>query len=143
MAVKSPAVCEMDMTPMIDCVFQLIIFFIVTINLERDYKEDIFLEDAPHAELAGKESEKTMVVEVDKRGLISLNTVPVSPYQFQAIIQRRYNMMGEFPVLIRADYRTMHRNVRTVMDICSATGLYKLQFAGIKEHKGSKRRPSG
>jgi len=132
----------MDMTPMIDCVFQLIIFFIVTVNLEKNYKEDIYLEEAHYADVSS-DNDRTMTVEVDKRGLISLNTVPMSPSQFQAIVQRRYNMMGEFPILIRADYRTMHRHVRTVMDICSATGLYKIQFSAVKERKGNKPRPTG
>ena len=37
--------CEMDMTPMIDVVFQLIIFFVVTLKMTQDRNEEIILED--------------------------------------------------------------------------------------------------
>jgi biopolymer transport protein ExbD len=126
--------CETDMTPMIDVVFQLIIFFIVTINLEQKYNEDIKLEDAPNAPLV-KEEPMQMVIEVDEHGWISMHGAQVKPAQLKAIIQRRFNYMSEFPVLIRADYRTKHRDVRAVMDICSEVGLWKISFAAIKEHK--------
>ena len=92
---------ELDMTPMIDVVFQLIIFFIVTINLEQHYKEDIILEDGKHAPLV-KEEPMTMVIEVDRHGWLSMHGAQVSPPQLKSIVRRRYNYMGEFPVLIRA-----------------------------------------
>jgi biopolymer transport protein ExbD len=123
-----------DMTPMIDVVFQLIIFFIVTINLEQKYKEDIELEMGPNAPLV-KEEKMQMVIEIDKRGWISLHGAQVNAQQLRNIVQRRYNYAGEFPVLIRADYRTLHRDVRNVMDICSEVGLWKISFAAIKERK--------
>lgn len=130
---------ELDMTPMIDVVFQLIIFFIVTINLEQVYKEDIILEEGRHAPLV-KEEPMTMVIEVDRHGWLSMHGAQVSPPQLKSIVRRRYNYMGEFPVLIRADYRTKHADVRTVMDICSEIGLWRLSFAAIKEHKTGRRR---
>ena len=37
--------CEIDMTPMIDVVFQLIIFFVVTLKMTSDINPDIELED--------------------------------------------------------------------------------------------------
>ena len=40
--------CTIDMTPMIDVVFQLIIFFIVTINVADQRDETIRLEMGPH-----------------------------------------------------------------------------------------------
>lgn len=126
--------CDLDMTPMIDVVFQLIIFFIVTINLEQKYNEDITLEDAPNAPLL-KDEPMLMVIEVDKRGWISLRGAQVTPSQLKSIVQARYNKMSEFPVLIRADSATKHRDVRAVMDICSEIGIWKISFAAIKEHK--------
>ena len=45
---------EMDMTPMIDIVFQLIIFFIVTINLEKDKLKPIELAPSPEGPAASR-----------------------------------------------------------------------------------------
>ena len=41
--------CEIDMTPMIDVVFQLIIFFVVTLKMTSDTNLDIILEDGKNA----------------------------------------------------------------------------------------------
>jgi biopolymer transport protein ExbD len=39
--------------------------------------------------------------------------------------------------MIRADWRTKHRDVARVMNICTANGVWKLSFVAIKEAKGS------
>ena len=41
---------EMDMTPMIDCVFLLLIFFVLVIDLSQKDLEDLILPKAEHAE---------------------------------------------------------------------------------------------
>lgn len=128
--------CEVDMTPMIDVVFQLIIFFIVTIQMEKNYKEDIELEDAPYGpEIKASDNPRTMVIEVDRKGNVSMHAVPLSFGQFKSILISRFKNYGAFPVLIRGDRRTKHSDIRRVMDICSETGLWKINFAAIKEHK--------
>jgi biopolymer transport protein ExbD len=128
--------CEIDMTPMIDVVFQLIIFFIVTIQMEKNYKEDIELADSPHGPaITSKQQVRTMVIEVDKRGDVSIHSVPLTVAQFRSIMITRYKNYGEFPVLIRGDRRTPHKDVRRVMDICSGIGIWRINFAAIKEHK--------
>ena len=129
--------CEVDMTPMIDVVFQLIIFFIVTIQMEKQYKEDIELEDAPYGpEIKASDNPRTLVVEVDQKGEVSMHAVPLSKRQFRSILISRFKNYGSFPVLIRGDRRTKHTDIRWVMDTCAATGLWKINFAAIKEHKG-------
>ena len=42
--------CAMDMTPMIDVVFQLIIFFVVTLKMTDDTNKDIILEEGKDGE---------------------------------------------------------------------------------------------
>jgi biopolymer transport protein ExbD len=128
------------MTPMIDVVFQLIIFFIVTINLAENTNPDIVLADAKNGPLIkDTKHNNTIVVEVDRKGVISIHNIRLSPVQFKQIIQSRYNRMGEFPLLIRGDYRTEHALIRRVMDTCTEIGLFRIQFAAIKEPKKAKR----
>jgi biopolymer transport protein ExbD len=122
--------CETDMTPMIDVVFQLIIFFIVTIKLDQD-KKDIELEMAKDGpEIKG---EATMVVEIDQHGWISMHGAQLTKRKFFDVMKARYGRQGEFPVLIRADRRTKHEDVKTVMDICAGIGIWKVSFAAIKK----------
>jgi biopolymer transport protein ExbD len=123
------------MTPMIDVVFQMIIFFIVTIKMDETKNEDIVLEDAAQSPLYEGKDPRTIVIEVDKRGWLSMNGAQMTTKQLKGIIKQRYNHFGAFPVMIRADRRTLHKDVRKVMDICSERGIWKIDFAAIKEHK--------
>ena len=127
--------CELDMTPMIDVVFQMIIFFIVTIKMDENINEEILLEEAKEGPLYAGEDPRTIVIEVDRRGWLSINNAQLNSEQLRNIISRRYNRFGRFPVMIRADRRTEHRHVRAVMDICTEIGLWQIDFAAIKERK--------
>jgi len=127
--------CDLDMTPMIDVVFQMIIFFIVTIKMDENINEEIKLEEATEGPLYAGEDPRTMIVEVDRRGWLSINNVQLNRQQLSDIIARRYRRFGRFPVMIRADRRTEHRHVRAVMDVCTEIGIWQIDFAAIKERK--------
>jgi len=127
--------CELDMTPMIDVVFQMIIFFIVTIKMDENINEEIRLEEAPEGPMFEGEDPRTIVIEVDRRGWLSINNVQLDRSQLENIISRRYNRFGTFPVVIRADRRAEHRHVRAVMDLCTGIGIWQIDFAAIKEYR--------
>jgi len=121
------------MTPMIDVVFQLIIFFIVTIKMEQSINEDIQLAKAEYGPMIEEEDPRTMVVEIDRRGWISIHGAQLSRSKFQKIMIGRAKRYRQFPVLIRADRKTPHKDVRAVMDICSKIGIWRINFAAIKQ----------
>jgi len=125
---------SIDMTPMIDVVFQLMIFFIVTMKMTKDVNPDIKLELTKDSRLLEK-SEQALIVEVDRNGMVSSHNARMDRETFRTILKARYNRVGEFPVLIRGDRRTKHRDIRAVMDICADIGLWRLTFVGIKEKK--------
>ena len=125
---------QVDMTPMIDVVFQLIIFFIVTIKMD-EAKAKIILEDSKYGPEIESLDPMTLVVEVNRRGWISIRGAQLSKAKLQGIITDRFKRHGSFPVLVRADYRAKHRDVRSVMDICSGVGLWRINFAAVREHK--------
>lgn len=142
MARRSSEGAEIDMTPMIDVVFQLIIFFIVTINMEQKYNEEIILADGKHGPAieGDQATDRTMVVEIDKKGRVSMRKVALTHNKLKAILRNRYKRMGAYPVLIRADEKTQHIHVKTVMDICSSSGIWQISFAAVKEHKVEKKK---
>ena len=128
--------CEVDMTPMIDIVFQLIIFFIVTIQMEKELNPEIELEDSTHGPIIeGEQDPRSLVVEIDKRGWISMHNCQLSKTKLRDIMRARYDRYGSFPILIRADKRTRHEDVKSVMDICTSVGIWRINFVAIKEHR--------
>jgi len=151
MAKISRAEAELQMTPMIDVVFQLIIFFIVTIKMNEQINDDIILEDAPYGPIieSGDQSQnqRVLTIEVDKRGWVTIQNVPVNGSQLRGIVQDRYNRYRDaFSLMIRADFRSQHKDVRKVMDVCSAIGIWRISFVAVQEHKytvGRHRGPPG
>ena len=142
MAVKSKSAgCELDMTPMIDIVFQLIIFFVVTLKLTANVNEDIRLEDGKHGITITPENmpPDVLVIEVDRRGYMTVNNFPVDEDWIRNNINYRRNRVGgDFPILIRADYRAQHDHVKRVMDICTKAGIWKLSFVAVQARAGNK-----
>ncbi|MBP5511759.1 MAG: biopolymer transporter ExbD [Kiritimatiellae bacterium] len=134
--------CAMDMTPMIDVVFQLIIFFVVTLKMTDDTNKDIILEEGKDGETLTQDNmpPTTLEIEVDEFGKISIHNAKLSPSDLAGILRNRVNKYGnEFPVLIRADKRTQHKDVKRVMDVCTASGVWKLSFVAIQEQKAGKK----
>lgn len=133
--------CAMDMTPMIDVVFQLIIFFVVTLKMTSDVNPDIILEEGKNGETLTQDNlpPTTLEIEVDRWGNISIHNARMTEPQLLNIVRSRVNRHGnEFPVLIRADKRAKHQFVKRVMDVCTYAGLWRLSFVAIQEKKASK-----
>jgi biopolymer transport protein ExbD len=132
---RNDAGCDVDMTPMIDVVFQLIIFFIVTITLDQDINKDIVLEYAKHGPIIEEEPELAITIEVDKRGHISIQNAQLSVTKLHSIMKNRVNKLGKFPVYIRADRETKHADVKSVMDVCTDVDLWQVSFIAMNEDK--------
>ena len=137
MARKAQENPQLDMTPMIDVVFELIIFFVVTLTQCQAKDETIKLEDGRHGiELTPEELPPShMVVDVAKTGRISMGDITMTPEQIGQRVKERKRKFGEFPVLIRADFRARHEAVARVMNACTANGIWKISFIAVYERK--------
>lgn len=124
------------MTPMIDCVFQLMIFFIVTFKLDNDLiDEKINLAKSVHGPAIEKKAPGTLIIEVDNRGTIkSGSTIYPNKETLRGVVIQMANRIGanNVYILIRADKETQHYYVRQVMDRCTEAGVWKIRFAALK-----------
>ena len=79
---------HVDMTPMIDCVFQLMIFFIVTFKLDADMiNEKIELAQSPHGPAIEEKVPGTMIIEVDHRGIVTMGRIRLNDSQLFALVK--------------------------------------------------------
>ncbi len=142
MAKKCSENPQLDMTPMIDVVFELIIFFVVTLKMAVEKDETVQLEDGKHGiELTAEELPPShLVIDIAKSGRISMCNFTITPNEIRQRVRDRKRKFGsEFPVLIRADYRTQHRYVKEVMDACTVEGVWKLSFVAVYDRKSGKQ----
>ena len=114
----------LDMTPMIDMVFNLLIFFMVVsqfANEERDLK--VQLPDGSEAmPLTVKPRE--IFVNVDKDGRYFVRSQEVSSEQLgELLTQAALNNPSSQSVIIRADKRAAWDFVATAMRLCNQAGI--------------------
>ena len=140
---------QLDMTPMIDVVFELIIFFVVTLTEAQRKDETIELEDGRHGIVLTPEELPPSHMQIDiasrdkdgkplPRARISMGDRDITPDEIGRRVKEKYRKIGEFPVLIRADYDVRHEAVARVMNACTANGIWKISFMAIAEDKTSK-----
>jgi biopolymer transport protein ExbD len=125
----------MNMTPMIDVVFQLIIFFVVTIaQQQKELEMDLRLAMAPDGAAVKRKDPRTINVDVDTDGRVYIARTRLSLPALRSILKNSVNRHGQtLPVVIRGDLSARHEYVRRVIDTCSEAGLWKIKFAAIKE----------
>ncbi len=130
---------QVNMTAMIDVVFQMIIFFVCTVQLEQDaISEFITLPDSPHGPMIAEEKDpRTITIEVDDRGRIFIARTALSEPKLRKILAKTVEEYGRagssIPIRIRAAGDAEHSQVKRVLDACSSAGLHKISFVAIKD----------
>ena len=132
---------SLDMTPMIDVVFQLIIFFVVTLKMTDDKDTSIKLADGRNGIVLTQDElpPSQLTIDVAKSGRISMSNITMSDAMVMDAVKKRVRAYGtDFPCMIRADKETPHMYVAKVMNLCAAAGMWKVSFVAIQEHKANK-----
>ena len=136
--------CDVNMTPMIDVVFQLIIFFVVTLNMAEAKDETVRLELAAHggdakeakANAAGTTT-SAYIIDVNQKGDISVSGMRVTIDNIRQTLRRRIKRQGAtFEVWIRGDGMAQHNYIAKVMDACSEEGVGRVTFLAIQGDPG-------
>ena len=124
-----------NLTAMIDVVFQLIIFFVCTVDMqEKSIDERVKLALAPHGQAVEKKDPREINIDIDGEGLITITRTPISQATLVSMLKKVVGEYGQdVPVVIRGDGVTQHQYVKTVMDSCAMAGIWKIKFAAIKE----------
>jgi len=127
-----------NLTAMIDVVFQLIIFFVCTVNMQDKAIDDrIKLAMAPNGAVSNVKDPYEVKIDVSDTGAISVSRTILPASMLTTILTKARadakRSGREVPVLIRADARVKHEAVKKVMDACTAAGIWKIKFTALKE----------
>lgn len=124
---------ELNLTPLIDVVFLLLIFFMVSTTFEKQAKLKLQL---PSASVEAKVADqKTVVIGIDAKGHFFINDrqlVNTSLDTLKIALKKVTNGKTDMPVTLRADAKTPHQSVVTAMDAASQLGLVKLSIATLQ-----------
>jgi biopolymer transport protein ExbD len=115
--------------PMVDVVFLLLIFFLVTWNFAR-YETELDVKVPTARE--GKETRRSVgevILNVKKDGTIVLNRREMSHEALEAALTRIAGLYPDQAVILRGDQDVNYRHVVEVLDVCRAANIWNVAFA--------------
>ena len=119
-----------DMTPMLDVVFIMLIFFIVTASFVKEAGIDV---NRPEAATAVKKDRANILIAISDKGEIWINKRRIDVRAVQANIERlrAENPLGS--VVIQADKKATTETLIKVMDASRAAGVYDVSIAAQEQ----------
>jgi len=117
---------EVNVTPMLDVVFIMLIFFIVTASFVKEAGIDVNRPDAATAE---RKERGNILVAITENGQIWINKRQVDPRAVRANIERMHAENPQGSVVIQADENSRNGLLVQVMDAARLAGVHEVSIA--------------
>jgi biopolymer transport protein ExbD len=127
--ISAPEETELDMTPMLDIVFIMLIFFIVTTSF---VKESGVTVSTPQADTAAQQENANIFIAITENGEVWVDRRPVDPRSVRAIVARLHADNPEGSVIIQSDEEASTRMLVEVMDQVRLAGVEGIAIAAQK-----------
>jgi biopolymer transport protein ExbD len=120
---KVDAPGSLELTPMIDMVFLLLIFFLVATTFHQEEREIEIALPVAHAAGPISNALKELLINVDQQGEIIVSGRRMQLDDLRSLISEAVDVNPEQKVTVRGDRRTAYDNVVKVLDVCKASGI--------------------
>lgn len=117
---------EIDLTPMLDVVFIMLIFFIVTASFIKEAGIEV---NRPEASTANKKENVNILVAVNPNNEIWIDKRRVDKRSVRSVIERMHAENPKGAVVIQADKGSNTETVVSVIDSARAAGVYDVSLA--------------
>ncbi len=117
---------EINLTPMLDVVFIMLIFFIVTASFVKESGLDVNRPDAP---TAVKKESAYILVAIGASNEIWISGRRIDPRAVRANIERMHAENPEGSVIIQADKKAFTETLVLVMDSARQAGVFNVSIA--------------
>lgn len=115
-----------DLSPLIDVVFLLLIFFMVSTRFKDDHGLNLEL---PKSESRQKGEDERLTLSVDADGVIYVGEKEVGAAQLRDVIGRELDSFPNKMVVLKVDKSVEHGTVVEIMDAAKASGAEGLTFS--------------
>ena len=116
---------EINLTPMLDVVFIMLIFFIVTASFIKEYGIEVNRPDSSREIVAASE---TILILIDDASRIWIDGRIIDPRAVRANIERARSQMRDGRVVIDADSESLNDTLVQVIDASRAAGIYDVGY---------------
>jgi len=117
---------EINLTPMLDVVFIMLIFFIVTASFIKEAGIDVNRPDAPTAQ---KVEDANILIAINANDEIWIDRRNVDPRAVRPNIERLHAENPKGSVVIQADKKSTNEMLVVVMDAARQAGVYNVSIA--------------
>ncbi len=117
---------DFNLTPMIDCVFLLLIFFMVTTVFKQPYSLQLEL---PEAQQAQRVQEKKLVSSITADGRMEINRELVSAADLEQVLLRHKQGTRSLTLIVRTDRETKHRHLLDLIEVAKRLRIEKVVLA--------------
>ena len=119
-----------DISPLIDMVFILLIFFMVTTTFVKDMKLDL---NRPSASSANQASGKSIRVFIDSFGDVYVDNQSIRIYVLQSKLRELLRASSDKSILVVTDEQVPAKRMIEVVDQCKLAGAKDVAVATNKE----------
>ena len=117
---------SVDITPMLDVVFIMLIFFIVTATFIKESGIDV---DKPEAATAVVQEKASILIAIDANDRVWINRRQVDIRSVRSIIERLHAENPKGTLVIQADRDSRNNTLVEVMDASRRAGVYDIALA--------------
>ena len=117
---------ELNMTPLIDCVFLLLIFFMVTTVFKQPYSLQVVLPEAQQAHIV---EEKKLVATITEDGRMEINRHLVTLDNLEQVLLREKEGTRSLTLVVRTDQETPHKYLLDLFEVAKRVGIEKIPLA--------------
>tara|TARA_R110002049_G_scaffold1062_11_gene8009 strand:- start:4786 stop:5193 length:408 start_codon:yes stop_codon:yes gene_type:complete len=118
---------EINLTPMLDVVFIMLIFFIVTASFIKEAGIDVNRPDAPQVETPPEEANILIVIRPNDE--IWIDRRIIDPKALRANIERLHAENPQSNVVIQVNAKSTNKMLVAVMDASRQAGVYNISIA--------------
>jgi len=122
---------EIQMTPLIDMVFILLIFFVVTTSFVSQTGLNIQRPQSTSSQILPHEN---ITIELDSNGRITIENQRVGLLSLKSFVQKKLQSEPKLTVVLEADKTLSLDKVVSVMDEIRAAGVDKVALATIEKY---------
>lgn len=125
---------EMQLAPMIDVVFLLLVFFIVNWTFAK-FEAEVNIAVPEQQDQPDKVSDSPgdLVITVMEDGTVGVNTQRITKEELFVKLSRVAALFPGQPIILRGEEDTAFEHVMAVLDTCQKAGVWNVAFASFQQ----------
>ena len=122
---------HVDITPLIDVVFLMLIFFMVSTTFDKQTQLKVDLPEAGAPEVAEEIEPKKVDITIDAKGNFYVNDQELVKHDAQTLrrtLQKIADGQPDLPIIVSGDRNAPLQSMMTVLDVAAQLNMTRLSF---------------